>query len=79
MAFASPEDREVLAGIFAARVKLAKISDAQAAKDAVREWEDTRKWVDSSSTAVGSFIWYCEEFNQEVSAVRRAIERARAV
>lgn len=71
-------DHEVLSAIFAARVALAKrtLEDVQATAiaEAELEWRLTQKWVASSSTAEGSFLDFCDEFDLDPSAVRRAIK-----
>ena len=67
-------DREVLAGVFASRVRLAKKSREEAAAEAVRELEIALAWVKSPAKKEGSFLWFCDEFDLDASAVRRAIE-----
>jgi len=67
-------DRDVLASVFAARVSLAKKSEAQVVQEAKDEWERTVAWVNSKSRAEGSFLDLCDEFGLEPSAVRRAIK-----
>lgn len=66
-------DRETLAAIFASRVALAKKTEDQAAADARQEHAKTLKWIASDSTKEKSFRWFCDEFDLDVSAVRRAI------
>jgi len=70
-------DVDILRGIFAARVKLAKKTREEAAADAIAEWDVTQKWVKSESEKEGSFIWFCDEFDLDISAVRRAIREKR--
>jgi hypothetical protein len=41
------------------------------------EWDKTQKWVASNSTKEGSFIWFCQEFDLDESAVLRAIRERR--
>lgn len=74
---AEDTDREVLAAVFASRVTLAKKTEEQAAEDAIKEWKATQAWVTSRSTAEQSFLWYCDEFELDASAVRRAIQERR--
>lgn len=66
-------DREVLAAVFAARVALVKKSEDQAAEDARLEHRRTIAWIASNSQKEKSFIWFCDEFDLDASAVRRAI------
>jgi hypothetical protein len=70
-------DKQVLAATFAARVSLAKLTEEEAVDQAKTEWHRTQKWVLSTSMRPGSFLWYCDEFDLEVSAVRRAIKERR--
>jgi hypothetical protein len=67
-------DLDVLRSIFASRVQLAKRTEEEAGEDAKIEHRRCLAWVKSSSAKEGSFIWMCEEFDLEVTAVRRAIE-----
>lgn len=71
-------DRETLAAIFASRVGLAKRSEDEAAADARVEHQKTVKWIASNSRAEKSFLWFCDEFDLDGGAVRRAIERGTA-
>lgn len=66
-------DRETLSAVFEARVSLAKISEEQAVIDARDEWHKTQKWVRSPARRQGSFVWMCDLFGYEPSAVRRKI------
>jgi hypothetical protein len=65
--------REVLAAVFASRVSLAKKTEAQAEAAARTEHRHARAWVASNDHKEGSFIWFCDEFDLEHTAVRRAI------
>ena len=69
----NPVDREVLAAVFASRVALAKKTEEQAVEDARREHRATLAWIASSSQKERSFLWYCDEFELDAGAVRRAI------
>lgn len=71
------QDREVLAAVFAARVALAKKSEDEAATDARVEHQRTLAWIDSNSQKEKSFRWYCDEFDLDAGAVRRAIQEKR--
>lgn len=71
-------DREVLAAVFASRVALAKKTADQAAEDARIEHAKVEAWVLSNSTRSKSFLWFCDEFDLEPDAVRRAISKARS-
>lgn len=66
-------DREVLAAIFASRIALAKKTLDQAVDDAKVEHRKAVAWLKSDSTKERSFLWYCEEFDLDPGAVRRAI------
>lgn len=70
-------DKEVLAAVFASRVSLAKKTEDQAAEEARLEHRRTLAWVASNSQKEQSFIWFCDEFDLDASAVRRAIEEKR--
>lgn len=74
---ADSQDREVLAAIFAARVQLAKKSLEQVLEEAAEEYRRTVAWVNSASRAEKSFRWFCDEFDMECDAVRRAIREKR--
>ncbi len=67
-------DKEVLGATFAARVRLAKLTEEEAAEQAHEEWCRTQKWLVSTSQKPGSFLWFCDEFDLDPSAVRRAIK-----
>ena len=68
-----PIDREVLASIFASMVALAKKTADEAADDARREHAKVTAWIASNSQREKSFLWYCDEFDLDAGAVRRAI------
>ena len=70
-------DHDILAATFAARVQLAKETEEECVGKARAEWERAQQWVRSSSQRDGSFLWYCEEFDLDPSAVRRAIREKR--
>lgn len=71
-------DRTVLASIFAARVSLAKKSEADALEEARKEYHRTRAWFQSPSQKVGSFRWFCEEFELDRNVILRAVEGSRS-
>jgi hypothetical protein len=73
----NPIDREVLAAIFASRVSLAKKTPEQAAADAKLEHAKVTAWIGSPSQKPKSFLWFCDSFELEPSAVRRAVAEAR--
>jgi hypothetical protein len=68
-----PQDKEVLMAVFAARVSLAKKTEDQAAEEARLEHRRTLNWINGNGQQEHSFTWYCDEFDLDVSAVRRAI------
>lgn len=70
-------DLDVLRSIFASRVQLAKRTEEEAGDDARAEWRRCQAWVKSSSAKEKSFLWFCDSFDLEPSAVRRAIEEKR--
>jgi hypothetical protein len=70
-------DANVLRAVFAARVSLAKLTKAEAVTHAKDEWEKTQRWVASASSKEGSFVWFCQEFDLDESAVLRAIRERR--
>jgi hypothetical protein len=70
-------DYEILASTFASRVQLAKMSEGEAVEEARVDFRKAIAWVDSPSKAAGSFLWFCEELNQDPAAVRRAIKEKR--
>lgn len=71
---AQEADMDVLRAVFASRVATAKLTVAEAIQQAEGEWQQNIKWVASKSEAKGSFLWYCDVFDLEPSAVRRAIK-----
>lgn len=72
-----PQDREVLAAVFAARVALAKKTEDEAAAEARVEHQRTLLWINSNSQKEKSFVWFCDEFDLDAGAVRRAIQEKR--
>jgi hypothetical protein len=70
-------DREVLAAVFAARVALAKKTEDEAAEQAREEHRKTIAWIASNSQKERSFLWFCDEFDLDAGAVRRAIQEKR--
>lgn len=70
-------NREVLAAIFASRVQLAKKTEEQAVAEARLDYQRNLAWVESDSQKVKSFRWFCDEFDLEPDAVRRAIRENR--
>ena len=70
-------DTQVLAATFASRVRLAKLTAHEAIAQAEQEWQATQKWVASTSEKEGSFQWFCDSFELDASAVRRAIKEKR--
>jgi hypothetical protein len=66
-------DREVLADLFRARVELAKRTEDEAAEDAREEHRKNLAWFRSNRKDEGSFLWHCDEFDYEPSAVRREL------
>ena len=70
-------DHDILAATFAARVQLAKETEEEAAIASRAEWHRTQKWVTSTSKQVGSFNWFCDEFDLDPEVVRRAIREKR--
>ena len=70
-------DVNVLRGVFAARVQLAKLPMHEAIQQAEAEWHKTQAWAASTSKKEGSFNWFCDEFDLDAGAVRRAIKERR--
>lgn len=70
-------DKEVLGAIFASRVSLAKKTEDEAAADARLEHKRTVAWIASNSDKEKSFLWFCDEFDLDAGAVRRAIQEKR--
>lgn len=70
-------DREILAAIFASRVKLAKKTMEEVAADAAEDYRKTLLWTKSPSQKEGSFLWFCDEFDLDAGAVRKAIQERR--
>jgi hypothetical protein len=71
-------DKDTLAIIFRSRVMLAKKTEDEAAEEAREEHRRTIKWIASSAVRKGSFLWLCDEFDLEPSAVRRGIQEKKA-
>jgi hypothetical protein len=72
-----PEERGMLAHTFAERMLLGKQTRAYAQEHAGLEWDAVDKWLQSESRRVGSFFWYCDEFDMDPGAVRRAVRESR--
>jgi cation transport regulator ChaB len=70
-------DREVLAAVFASRVSTAKKTEDEAAEEAREEHRRTIAWVANNSQKEKSFLWFCDEFDLDAGAVRRAIQEKR--
>jgi hypothetical protein len=70
-------DREVLAAVFAARVGLAKKTEEEVVTEARAEYQRTVAWCASNSQREKSFNWFCDEFDLDAGAVRRAIQEKR--
>lgn len=70
-------DTEVLAATFAARCQLAKKTEEEAMAEAVLELRKTVAWIASASQKEGTFLWFCDEFDLDPGAVRRAIAEKR--
>jgi hypothetical protein len=70
-------DHDTLAIIFRSRVMLAKKTEDEAAEDAREEHRRTLRWIESTATREGSFLWLCDEFDLEPTAVRRGIQEKR--
>jgi hypothetical protein len=58
-------------------VQLAKKTEEEVAADAIRELRLALAWVKSPAVKQGSFLWFCDEFDLEPTAVRRAIQEKR--
>lgn len=72
-----PQDKEVLAAVFASRVSLAKKTEDEAAEEARVEHRKTLLWIASNQQREKSFLWFCDEFDLDAGAVRRAITEKR--
>ena len=72
-----PQDREVLSAVFASRVGLAKKTEEEAAAEAVAEHKRCIAWIASNSQREKSFLWFCDSFDLDPGAVRRAIQEKR--
>lgn len=70
-------DREVLAAVFTARVSLCKKSEAEAASEAISERLRCLEWLKSNKADERSFLWFCDEFDLDYSAVRKAVMEGR--
>jgi hypothetical protein len=70
-------DLDILRSIFASRVQLAKRTEEEAGEDAKAEWRRCQAWVKSNSAKEKSFVWFCDYFEFEPDAVRRAIVEKR--
>ena len=76
-----PQDRDMLdklAAVFASRVQLAKKTEKEAVEDARKEHAVVAAWIASNSQKEKSFLWFCDIFELDAGAVRKAImERAK--
>ena len=70
-------DREIQAAVFASRVALCKKTEAEVVADALAEWKKALAWLAAKKTQEGSFLWFCDTFDLEASAVRRAVQERR--
>lgn len=70
-------DSETLAAVFASRVALAKKTEDEAVAEIRTERLKAIQWAESKSQAQFSFLWCCDFFDMEPSAVRRAIREKR--
>lgn len=70
-------DIDVLRAVFASRVATAKLTVHEAVQQAEGDWQRTQLWVLSKSEKKGSFLWFCDFFDLEPDAVRRAIREKR--
>ena len=70
-------DREVLAAVFASRVSTAKKTEEEVVAEARAEYARTIAWVANNSQKEKSFLWFCDEFDLDAGAVRRAIQEKR--
>lgn len=68
-------DREVLSAVFASRITLARKSKEDALAEAVQEHARAGSWIKSNTRKEGSFLWFCEQFGIEPSAVRMTLEK----
>ena len=69
---------EWLAEEFAWRVLLLKLAEPDDRHRFIdKEYTKLRRWMSSSSEEVGSFIWFCDFFDHDPDAVRRAIKEKR--
>lgn len=71
------QDRDVMTAIFAARVSLAKKTEDEAAAEARVEHQRCLAWIASNSQKEKSFLWFCDSYDLDPSAVRRAIQEKR--
>lgn len=71
----SSTDREVLSAIFASRITLAKKSKEDALAEAIQEHARAGQWIKANTKKEGSFLWFCEQFGIEPSAVRMSLEK----
>lgn len=67
-------DKDVLRAVFAARVALARKTEDEAAAEARLEQQRTLAWVSSNSEKEKSFLWFCDIFDLDPGAVRKAIQ-----
>lgn len=71
-------DKDVLRAVFAARVALARKTEDEAATEARAEHKRTITWIASASEKEQSFLWYCDIFDLDPGAVRRAIQERKS-
>jgi hypothetical protein len=73
----SDTDHDVLAAVFTARVSLCKKSEQEAASEAIAERLRCLEWMKSNKVGERSFLWFCDEFDLDPDAVRRAIQEGK--
>jgi len=71
------EDIARLAAVFENRVKLAKMTEDEAAEEVRLEHRRVLKWLDAKTEKQGSFLWFCDVFELDAGAVRKAIAERR--
>lgn len=71
-------DRDTLAALFASRVQLVKKTEDEAAQEARLEHRKAVRWIASDTLKKYGFRWYCDEFELDPGAVRKAIDERKA-
>jgi len=67
------DDIAKLAAVFANRVRILKLTEDEVAEEARQDHRRFVKWLAAKTEKQGSFAWFCDVFDLDAGAVRKAI------